>query len=91
MKSILESIILLESKNSSTDELLQWCRKRGIEVKNAPGGHIKIYIQHTHHVMVVGSTESDHRAGLNNRARLRRYMRQLADEGKWDKDDIPEE
>lgn len=55
--------------------LIEFALSEGWRVKRTPGGHLK-FTKAGHASIYTSSTASDHRAGLNARAQLRRAARQ---------------
>lgn len=67
-------------RNRHVDDLTQLAVASGIMTEVVRGSkHVQIKLQRGagRALVVVGSTPSDHRAFLNNRARMRRAIREL--------------
>lgn len=67
--------------------LIEFALGEGWRVKRTPGGHLK-FSKPGHASIYTSSTASDHRAGLNARAQLRRAARQVKATAT---DEIPED
>lgn len=57
---------------AKTKDLIELAREQGWTVESTKKGHITFLSPDGRHRIVCGSTESDHRAVRNTRARLRR-------------------
>jgi hypothetical protein len=74
----MASVYELARGHKRLHALIEFALGEGWHVKRTPGGHLK-FSKPGHASIYTSSTASDHRAGLNARAQLRRATRQAAD------------